>query len=115
LHLGFSRIIGSGNEANLQTLDFLEYLAEDPKTEVILSYLEGMKDGKRFIQIVQKVSSRKPLVMLKAGRTEAGIKAAFSHTGALTGSDVLFDGLWNKGSAPAWASSAWANSTPPSA
>ncbi len=93
MHLGFSRIISSGNEADLQTLDFLEYLAEDPKTEVILSYLEGIKDGRRFIQSVKKVSARKPLVMLKAGRTEAGIKAAFSHTGALTGSDGLFDGL----------------------
>lgn len=93
MYLGFSRIISSGNEADLQTIDFLEYLAEDPQTEVILSYLEGIKDGERFIRTAKKVSSKKPLVMVKAGRTEAGIKAAFSHTGALTGSDNLFDGL----------------------
>jgi len=93
MYLGFSRIISSGNEADLETLDFLEYLAEDPQTEVVLSYLEGIKDGERFIRTAKKVSSQKPLVMVKAGRTEAGVKAAFSHTGALTGSDSLFDGL----------------------
>jgi acyl-CoA synthetase (NDP forming) len=93
MYLGFSRIISSGNEADLQTIDFLEYLAEDPQTEVILSYLEGIKDGERFIKTAKKISSQKPLVMVKAGRTEAGIKAAFSHTGALTGSANLFDGL----------------------
>ncbi len=93
MYLGFSRIISSGNEADLQTIDFLEYLAEDPQTEVILSYLKGIKDGERFIRAVKKVSSQKPFLMVKAGQTEAGIKAAFSHTGALTGSDNLFDGL----------------------
>jgi len=91
--LGFSRIISSGNEADLQTLDFLEYLAEDSQTEVILSYLEGIKDGPRFIRTVGRVSSQKPLLMVKAGRSAAGIRAASSHTGALTGYDELFDGL----------------------
>jgi acyl-CoA synthetase (NDP forming) len=93
MYLGFSRIISSGNEADLQTIDFLEYLAEDPQTEVILSYLEGIKNGEEFIRTAKKASSQKPLVMVKADRTEAGIKAAFSHTGALTGFDELFDGL----------------------
>jgi len=91
--LGFSRVISSGNEADLQTLDFLEYLAGDRQTEVILSYVEGVKDGQRFRQTTQNVSSRKPLLMVKAGQTEAGIKAAFSHTGMLSGSDTLFTGL----------------------
>ena len=93
LGLGFSRIISSGNEADLQTLDFLEYLAEDPHTEVIISYLEGIKDGKNFIPTIQKVSEKKPILMVKAGQTEAGVKAAFSHTGALSGSAGLFDGF----------------------
>jgi len=93
MYLGFSRIISSGNEADLQTIDFLEYLAEDPQTEVILSYLEGIKNGEEFIRTAKKASSQKPLVMVKAGRTEPGVKAAFSHTGALTGFDELFDGL----------------------
>ncbi len=93
LGLGFSRIISSGNEADLQTPDFLEFLAEDPETEVILSYLEGVKDGRRFFQTARKVSARKPFLMVKAGQTEAGVKAAFSHTGALAGSADLFSGL----------------------
>jgi acyl-CoA synthetase (NDP forming) len=93
LGIGFSRIISSGNEADLQTPDFLEGLAEDPKTEVVLSYLEGVKDGRRFFQTARKVSAKKPFLMVKAGQTEAGVKAAFSHTGALAGSAGLFSGL----------------------
>ena len=93
LGIGFSRIISSGNEADLQTPDFLESLAEDPKTEVILSYLEGVKDGRKFFQVARKVSPQKPFLMVKAGQTGAGVKAAFSHTGALAGSPGLFSGL----------------------
>jgi len=93
LGIGFSRIISSGNEADLQTPAFLEFLAEDPKTEVILSYLEGVKDGRKFLQTARKVSAKKSFLMVKAGQTEAGVKAAFSHTGALAGSADLFSGL----------------------
>ncbi len=91
--VGFSRIISSGNEADLETADFLDSLAADPQTEVILSYLEGIKDGRRFFARAREVSRQKPLLIVKAGQTEAGIKAAFSHTGALSGSDDLFDAL----------------------
>jgi acyl-CoA synthetase (NDP forming) len=91
--IGFSRIISSGNEADLQTPDFLELLAADPKTEVILSYLEGVTDGRKFFQTARKISARKPLLLVKAGQSEAGVKAAFSHTGALAGSAGLFSGL----------------------
>ncbi len=96
LGLGFSRIISSGNEADLQTPDFLEALAEDPQTEVILSYLEGVKEGRKFLQTARKVSSEKPLLMVKGGQTEAGVKAAFSHTGALSGTDYLFNSLFRQ-------------------
>ena len=94
--LGFSRIISSGNEADLQTPDFLEVLAEDPHTEVILSYLEGVKEGRKFFQAVRKVSSKKPLLIVKGGQTEAGVKAAFSHTGALSGTNYLFNSLFRQ-------------------
>ena len=93
LGIGFSRIISSGNEADLQTPDFLEFLAEDPKTEIVLSYLEGVKDGRKLFQTARKVSAKKPFLMVKAGQSEAGVKAAFSHTGALAGSSGLFSGL----------------------
>ena len=91
--LGFSRIISSGNEADLETTDFLESLAADPQTKVILSYLEGLKDGRKFFARAKQVSREKPLLIVKAGQTEAGVRAAFSHTGALSGSDDLFDAL----------------------
>ncbi len=94
--LGFSRIISSGNEADLQTPDFLASLAEDPQTEVILSYLEGVKEGKAFAQSVEGIAARKPLLLIKAGQTEAGVKAAYSHTGALSGADHLFDGFFRQ-------------------
>lgn len=91
--LGFSRVVSSGNEADLQTIDFMEALAEDPQTEVVLSYLEGIKDGRKFFQAARTISLKKPLLVVKAGQTEAGVKAAFSHTGALSGADDLFNGL----------------------
>ena len=94
--LGFSRVISSGNEADLQTPAFLEALAEDDRTEVILSYLEGVKDGREFAKAARKASARKPVLMVKGGQTEEGIKAAFSHTGALSGADVLYDGLFKQ-------------------
>jgi acyl-CoA synthetase (NDP forming) len=91
--IGFSRIISSGNEADLRTADFLEFLAEDPQTEVILSYIEGVKDGRAFMAKAEEVSRKKPLLVLKAGQTEAGVRAAFSHTGALSGADDRFTAL----------------------
>ena len=94
--VGFSRIISSGNEADLQTTDFLEALADDPATEVILSYLEGVGDGRSFVGKAREVSRQKPFIMVKAGQTEAGVKAAFSHTGALSGSDDLFGALFSQ-------------------
>lgn len=94
--LSFSRIISSGNEADLKTHDFLLSLAEDPETEVILSYLEGVKDARKFISAARKASSLKPLLMIKAGQTEAGAKAASSHTGSLCGVDPLFNGLFRQ-------------------
>jgi len=88
---GISRLISYGNEADLHCEDYLEYLAEDAETKVILSYAEGFKDGRRFFEIAKKVTRRKPIVMLKVGYTAAGARAARSHTSALTGSDATFN------------------------
>jgi acetyltransferase len=90
---GCSACIASGNEADLHCEDYLEYLGDDPRTKVILSYIEGFKDGKRFLAVARKVSKKKPIVMLKAGKTQAGAKAAASHTAALSGSDAVFDAV----------------------
>ena len=90
---GCSACIASGNEAVLHCEDYLEYLADDPRTKVILSYIEGFKDGERFLTVAREVSKKKPIVMLKAGKTQAGARAAASHTAALAGSDAVFDAV----------------------
>jgi len=89
---GCSCFVSSGNEADLHCEDYFEYMAEDPQTKVILSYNEGFKDGRRFFEIARSVTKKKPIVMLKAGGTTAGAKAAMSHTASLAGTDVAFDG-----------------------
>jgi len=88
---GCSVCIASGNEASLYIEDYLEYLARDPRTKVILSYIEGFKDGDRFIKVAREVTKKKPIVMVKVGRTQAGATAAASHTASIAGSDVIFD------------------------
>jgi len=93
IEFGCSRLISIGNEADLQAEDFLEYLAGDEHTKVILSYIEGFKDGRRFFEIAKSTSLKKPIVMIKVGETEAGASAARSHTAALSGSAEVFNGI----------------------
>jgi acyl-CoA synthetase (NDP forming) len=88
---GVSKGVSSGNEADLRSEDYYEYLAEDPETEVILSYLEGVSDGRRFIAGARRASEKKPIIALKGGRTGSGSSAARSHTGAMAVDDRLFD------------------------
>ena len=89
----FSKAISCGNECDLTAVDFLEYLGEDPDTEVIVSYLEGIKDGRRFNQLAREISKKKPIIAWKCGVSEAGARAAASHTGALAGSVPIWDGV----------------------
>jgi acyl-CoA synthetase (NDP forming) len=93
---GCSVCVASGNEALLHCEDYLEYLGEDPHTRVILSYIEGFKDGERFMKIAREVSKKKPIIMLKAGKTQAGARAAASHTAAIAGSDAVFEAICNQ-------------------
>jgi len=93
IEFGISRLVSIGNEADLHAEDFLEYLAGDENTRVILSYIEGFKDGRRFFEIAKKTSLKKPIVMIKVGETEAGASAARSHTAALSGSAEVFNGI----------------------
>lgn len=87
---GFSKIVSLGNKAILSESDFLSYLAEDPATDVIMLYVEGIQDGRRFMEIARKVAKKKPIVVMKAGKTESGAKAASSHTGSLAGSYEVY-------------------------
>jgi acyl-CoA synthetase (NDP forming) len=93
LDFGCSRMISIGNEGDLHAEDFLEYLAGDDKTKVILSYIEGLRDGRRFFEVAKNTSYKKPVVMIKVGETEAGASAARSHTAALSGSAEVFNGV----------------------
>lgn len=90
--IGVSTVISSGNEADLHCEDMIEFLAEDSETEVIACYIEGFKDTRRFLTVAKEVSKKKPIVILKAGETPAGARAALSHTAALAGSSAVFDG-----------------------
>lgn len=90
---GFGKYISSGNEADLHMEDYFEYFLNDPDTEVILSYIEGARDGKKLMEVARKVTPHKPIVMIKGGRTPAGAGAASSHTGSLAGSDAVFSAM----------------------
>jgi acyl-CoA synthetase (NDP forming) len=96
--IGFSRYVGSGNEAVLKTYDYLEFFAEDPETEVIAMYIEGVDDGRKLLEVARRVSREKPIVVVKGGRTATGSRAVSSHTGAMTGrSEVFFAALRQAG------------------
>ena len=93
---GFSCNISLGNKADLGAVDFIEFLAEDENTSVILCYLESINDGERFLEVLPKATRKKPIVILKSGVSEAGARAASSHTGALAGADIAYDLTFDK-------------------
>ncbi|HID88508.1 MAG TPA: CoA-binding protein [Anaerolineae bacterium] len=88
--VGFSRIFSLGNQADVDAADALESLAADPHTRVAAAYIEGLPQGRRFVEVAARTTPEKPLVVLKAGRTPSGTRAVASHTGALAGADQVF-------------------------
>ena len=93
---GFSKYVSSGNQADLSVEDYIEYLAEDEDTKIICAYIEGLKDGQRFFRLAQQVTRKKPLIVLKAGRSNEGASAAMSHTASLSGSDSVHDAAFKQ-------------------
>ncbi|MHA1471949.1 MAG: acetate--CoA ligase family protein [Promethearchaeota archaeon] len=93
---GFSCNISLGNKADMDEVDFIEYLTNDPNTKVILCYLESIENGDKFLQVVPKAARKKPIIILKSGVSAAGARAASSHTGALAGSDIAYDLAFEK-------------------
>lgn len=92
--IGFSYIINTGNQMDIHTLDCIEYMLEDDTTDVVAGYLEGIPDGEMLIQLAIRAKQlRKPLILLKAGRSELGKQAALSHTASLTGSEQSFEAI----------------------
>jgi acetate---CoA ligase (ADP-forming) len=96
LHLGLSTFVSVGNKADVSGNDLLQYWEEDEHTDVILLYLESFGNPRRFARIARRVSRRKPIVVMKSGRTRAGSRAAGSHTAALAASDVAVEALFRQ-------------------
>lgn len=94
--LGISKIISVGNEACMDLVDFLEYLGDDEETKAIGLYIEGIKRGKKFLEVARKVSLKKPIVAIKIGQTEAGIRSAMSHTGSMANNEGIISGAFRQ-------------------
>lgn len=95
-NFGFSSFVSLGNKARINESDMLIYLANDPATKVIVGYLESVENGPRFLHSAQIATRKKPVILLKAGRTEAGARAASFHTGALSGTDKAYDAAFRQ-------------------
>ena len=91
-----SKVMGLGNKSDVDDSEALEYLAHDEDTEIIAIYMEGVKDGRKFLKAAQKAAKNKPVLILKSGRTEAGVQASMSHTGSLAVRDEIFDAVCKK-------------------
>ena len=87
---GFSKFVSTGNEADLRLEDFLEYLAQDGETKVIAAYVEGLREPQRFLKLAKEITVKKPIVVMKAGTSRDGVKAARSHTGVLAGTYEVY-------------------------
>ncbi len=88
--IGLSALVSIGNKSDVDDADLLDYLEKDKNTEAILIYMEGIKDGRKFMQSAKRVSRKKPIVVIKAGRSERGARAVASHTGSLAGADRIY-------------------------
>jgi acetyltransferase len=88
--IGVAKVVSLGNKADLDEVDFIQAFAEDKETSVIVGYLENINEGAKFLQVAEQCAAHKPVVILKAGTTKAGAKAASSHTGSLAGTDAAY-------------------------
>ncbi|MEI3363057.1 MAG: CoA-binding protein [Oscillospiraceae bacterium] len=98
LHTGFSRFVGFGNQADIAVHEYIDYCADDPMSKVIVIYLEGLRPGSGldFIRSASAAAKKKPVVILKGGRSTAGKRAASSHTGSLAGNEALYSAAFEK-------------------
>jgi acetyl coenzyme A synthetase (ADP forming)-like protein len=94
--MGVSAIVGVGNKSDIDEDDLLTFFEQDDNTQIIAQHCEDLKDGRAFAEVAKRVSKKKPIVVLKAGRTSAGAKAASSHTGALAGNDKIYEDVFNQ-------------------
>jgi len=94
--IGFSKVVSLGNKADISENDLFEAWKDDPQTDVITAYLEGVTDGKEFIRISSKASKKKPIIVIKSGNTDAGARAVSSHTGTLAGSNKAYEAAFKQ-------------------
>src|SRR6201998_1706838 len=94
--MGVSAIVGLGNKSDIDEDDLLTFFEQDDNTQIICQHLEDLKDGRAFAEVAKRVSKKKPVVVLKAGRTSRGARAASSHTGALAGNDKIYDDVFRQ-------------------
>ena len=90
------KAIDIGNGCDIHFVDALRYCADDPQTQIVVLHMEGMRDGRTFLEVAASIAPRKPIVVLKTGRSQAGARAALSHTGSLVGEDAVFDAAFQK-------------------
>lgn len=94
--LRFSKVLSIGNQSDLTLTEVLKYLGSDSKTKIISAYIEGVKDGKAFMEAAKEASKNKPIIVWKAGKTEAAARAAFSHTGSLAGNYAIHEAVFKQ-------------------
>ena len=94
--IGFSKVLSIGNKVDVDEVDALNYFKDDPETEIILMYIEGISRGKEFLEVAKEISDKKPIIVLKAGKTPEGAKAVSSHTGSIAGIDEIYEAIFKK-------------------
>lgn len=94
--VGVGKFVSSGNESDLKGWNYLDYFGQDDGTKIIAMYIEGLKNGRKWFEIAKEVTKKKPIVAIKVGVTEAGSKAAASHTGSIAGSDKVYDAAFKQ-------------------
>lgn len=97
-NIGFSKMVSLGNKADITETEVLKFLGDDPDTDVIAGYIEGVKDGMEFLSVSMEVSKRKPIIILKSGNSDAGARAVSSHTGTLAGMEKVYKAAFTKSS-----------------
>lgn len=94
--MGVSKFVSFGNKCDVTEVEILNYLLHDKETKVVLAYVEDIKEGREFLKVARKVTTKKPVVVIKSGKSEAGARAASSHTGAIAGSDKIYSAAFEQ-------------------
>ena len=93
---GFSKFVSYGNRCDIDEVDLIKYIEDDPQTKVIALYIEGLQEGRKFLSQTKKTILKKPIIAIKAGKSKAGMRATSSHTGSLAGEDKIYDAAFKQ-------------------